>query len=131
VSDDDKAAMRALQRYREVVAEFPTSSLPPMSSGHWLLKRNQVAPERTWADAATAVDWLSKHLLDNPPMERDVGTAYADLDTKRAYALEVLSGGADVSWVYYNRSGNIVSFSVVCCPNRHHPELACPLTGGA
>ncbi|WP_159048896.1 hypothetical protein [Streptomyces sp. NRRL B-3648] len=35
--------------------------------------------------------------------------------------------GVDVSWVYYNRPGNIVSLNLVCCPNRHHPDLTCPL----
>jgi hypothetical protein len=98
-------------------------------SGHWLMKRSQTAAERTWTDAVAAVDWLSKHFLDNPPMEREDGRqAYTDLETKREYALDVLPGGVDVSWVYYNRSGSIVSLNVVCCPNAHHRQLACPLS---
>ncbi|MEU2062328.1 hypothetical protein [Streptomyces sp. NPDC013455] len=127
-SDEDKAAIRILQRYREVMAEFPTSNLPPMMSGHWLMKRNQAAHERTWTDATAALDWMVKHFLDNPPMQREDGRqAYASLDTRREYVLDVLPVGVDVSWVYYNRPGNIVSLNLVCCPNRHHPDLTCPL----
>lgn len=128
LATDDKLAERALARYREVAAEFPTSNLPPMMTGHWLLKRNQASVDRTWTDPAVALEWMTKHYLANPPFEREDGRqAYAGLGTKRDYATDVLPVGVDVTWAYYNRSGNIVSTSVVCCPNRHHPELACPL----
>ncbi|MCN9244000.1 hypothetical protein NGF19_24995 [Streptomyces sp. RY43-2] len=128
VSDDDKVAVRVQQRYREVAAEFATSELPPMMSGHWLMKRGRTSAERTWDDSAVVLDWLTRQFLDHPPMEREDGRqAYVDLDTKRAYVLDVLPVGVDVSWVYYNRSGGIVSLNVVCCPNRHHPGLTCPL----
>ncbi|GAA1007672.1 hypothetical protein STXM2123_4390 [Streptomyces sp. F-3] len=127
-TDDDKKAREALARYREVAAEFPVSPLPPMMSGHWLMKRGQASHERTWTDAAAAVDWLTKHYLDNPPAGHGDGARQgSELDHKRTYALDVLPGGVDVSWVYYNRAGNIVSINVVCCPNIHHPDLACPL----
>ncbi|WP_234367534.1 MULTISPECIES: hypothetical protein [Streptomyces] len=120
--------MKRLQRYREVVATFTTSGLPPMMSGHWLLKRNQASVERTWTDASLAVDWMTKHYEDNPPLQSEDGKpTYGDLASKREYVLTVLPGGADVSWVYYTKSGNIVSLSVVCCPNIHHPDLVCPL----
>ncbi|WP_234311753.1 hypothetical protein [Streptomyces griseus] len=121
-------AIRVLQRYREVSAEFPASNLPPVMSGHWLMKRSQASHERSWADPVAALDWLTKLFLDNLPMEREDGRPpYAGLDTKRDYALDVLPVGVDVSWVYYNRSGSMVSLNVVCCPNRHHPDLTCPL----
>ncbi|AKJ12906.1 hypothetical protein ABB07_23585 [Streptomyces incarnatus] len=127
-SPDDKQAERVLARYREVAAEFPTSNLPPLMTGHWLLKRNQTSAGRTWTDPAVALKWLTKHYLENLPFEREDGRrAYAGLETKREYAIDVLPVGVDVSWVYYTRSGNIVSLSVVCCPNRHHPELGCPM----
>ncbi|MFB7931450.1 MULTISPECIES: hypothetical protein [Streptomyces] len=111
-----------------MTAEFPVTNLPPMMSGHWLMKRGQANRERTWTDSTAALDWMVKHFLDNRPMEREDGRrAYVDLDTKREYARDVLPVGVDVSWVYYNRSGNIVSLNLVCCPNRHHPALTCPL----
>ncbi|MEU9557535.1 hypothetical protein [Streptomyces fumanus] len=121
-------AIRILQRYREVTAEFPTSNLPPMMSGHWLLKRHQASPERTWMDASAALGWATKRFLDNAPMEREDGSqAYASPATKREYAIGVLPVGVDVSWVHYNRAGSIVSLNLVCCPNRHH-DFACPLS---
>ncbi|MEV0962158.1 MULTISPECIES: hypothetical protein [unclassified Streptomyces] len=116
-----------LQRYREVAADFPTSNLPPVMTGHWLMKHGRAAAERVWTDPVTAVDWLTKLFLDTPPFEREDGRrAYAGLDVKREYALDALPVGVDVSWVHYNRSGSIVSMSLVCCPNRHHPGLTCP-----
>lgn len=125
---DDKKAETVLQRYREVAAEFPTSDLPPLMSGHWLLKRKHASSDRTWTDPVIALEWMTKHYLASPPLEREDGKrGYVDLDVKREYASDVLPLGTDVSWVYYVRSGNIVAIDVVCCPNRHHPELACPL----
>lgn len=43
--------------------------------------------------------------------------AYGDRKTKREYA----AAWCDLRWVYYTKSGNTVSLSVVCCPNIHHP----------
>ncbi|MDR3036097.1 MAG: hypothetical protein LBV78_23895, partial [Kitasatospora sp.] len=54
-------------------ADLPTSNLPPVMSGHWLMKRGQVSTERTWNNSTVALDWLTKHFLDNPPMEREDG----------------------------------------------------------
>jgi hypothetical protein len=69
--------------------------------------------------------------LENPPFEQSARTpSYGGLDDKREYALSVLPGGVDVSWAHYTRSGNIVSLSVVCCPNIHHSGLSCPLNIG-
>lgn len=125
---EDKAAERVLARYREVAAEFPTSDLPPMMTGHWLMKRSQAARDRTWTDPAVALEWMTQNYRAHPPFEREDGRrAYESLDVKRDYVIRVLPGGVDVTWAYYNRAGNIVSMSVVCCPNRHHPDLACPL----
>ncbi|WP_030804604.1 hypothetical protein [Streptomyces sp. NRRL F-2799] len=127
-SDDDKRAREVLARYREVAADFPVSNLPPLMSGHWLLKRNQTSAERTWTDPAAVREWMTMLYLESPPFEREDGKrAYVGLDVKRAYALDVLPRGVDVSWVHYTRTGNIVSINAVCCPNRHHRDLTCPL----
>ncbi|MFG3350920.1 hypothetical protein [Streptomyces sp. NPDC048001] len=128
MSGDDTAGIRILRRYREVTADFPASRLPPMMTGQWLMKANQASPRRTWDEAPAALDWLVEQYLANPPVEREDGRrAYASLDAKRRYALDALPVGVDVSWVYYNHSGSIVSVGLVCCPNRHHPGLPCPL----
>ena len=116
------------QRYKEVTTEFSTSSLPPMMTGHWLMKCSQASRDRSWTDPSVAVEWLTKRYVENPPFERDPeARTYVGLEDKRDHALRTLTGGKDVSWVYYTRSGNILSLSVVCCPNSLHPRLSCPL----
>jgi hypothetical protein len=124
----DKKQQQALDRYREAASEFQNGSVPPLMPGHWLMKRNHAAADRTWTDATDAVEWLSKHYAENPPFEREDGKqAYSGLDSKMAHALESLSNGVDVCWVYYLQSQNLLSMQVVCCPNGFHPDLACPL----
>lgn len=128
-STDDKKAIDIHTHYHQAAKEFPVSPLPPMMSGHWLLKRAQASPERTWASATAAVDWLTAGYLANLEAgHADPARTGAGLDGKRVYALDALPGGVDVSWVYYDHASQIVSIEVVCCPNLHHPELACPLT---
>ncbi|GEC09926.1 hypothetical protein SSP24_75810 [Streptomyces spinoverrucosus] len=115
-------------RYREAASEFATGSVPPLMTGHWLLKRGQATRARTWTDCGDAVGWLKQHYIGNPPFERTDGLpAYAGLDVTLAYALDVLPRGVDVSCVHYTQSRGLFSASVVCCPNLHHPDLACPL----
>jgi hypothetical protein len=107
---------------------FLSSTLPPMMTGHWLMRRAQTAPERTWNDVADALGWLGKTHADAPPTTRPDGSpAYLTLEGKLAYARKVLPHGVDVAWVYYLASRNLISYSVVCCPNRLHPALPCPL----
>ncbi|WP_180686646.1 hypothetical protein [Streptomyces gossypiisoli] len=115
-------------RYREAASEFATGSVPPLMTGHWLLKRGQANRARTWTDCGDAVGWLKQHYISNPPFERTDGLrAYAGLDVTLAYALDVLPRGVDVACVHYTQSRSLFSASVVCCPNLHHPDLACPL----
>ncbi|AVH57783.1 MULTISPECIES: hypothetical protein [Streptomyces] len=115
-------------RYREAASEFATGSVPPLMTGHWLMKHGQVARARTWTDAADAVEWLKQQHTSNPPFERSDGLqAYAELDVKLGYALDVLPRGVDITWVHYTQSRSLVSASVVCCPNLFHPNIPCPL----
>ncbi|MEU6219311.1 hypothetical protein ABZ845_17610 [Streptomyces sp. NPDC047022] len=114
-------------RYQEAAGEFATSSLPPLMTGHWLAKQGQASAERTWADAAEAVDWLKRQYIDAPPFERTDGLrAYVGLDVKLAYASDVLPRGVDVTWVHHTQSRSLFSASVVCCPNLFHPGVKCP-----
>jgi hypothetical protein len=104
---------------------FLRSKMPPVRTGHWLMRRNQVAG--TWTDPGEAVRWMEKQYAANPPMEGEDGKqAYVDLEAKAAYAVEALGHGVDVSWGYWTQSRALASFSVVACVNRHLPELACP-----
>ncbi|MFI6723684.1 hypothetical protein [Streptomyces atratus] len=127
-SPEDKAAQKVLERYREAAAEFQTGSVPPLMTGHWLLKQNQSTADRTWTDAGIALAWLTKRYEENPPFEREDGRqAYCSLEDKLEYASDVLPRGVDVSWVHYTKSKSLLSLSVVCCPNRFHPEVPCLL----
>ncbi|MFF1702473.1 hypothetical protein [Streptomyces sp. NPDC058252] len=128
MSPEDKVAHRVLERYREGAAVFSGSDLPPLMTGHWLQKSGQASADRTWTNVIDAVEWLKKCYTDNPPFERTDGLhAYVGVDVKVAYAYDVLPGGVDVTWVHYTPAKNLFSLSVVCCPNRFHPRLACPL----
>jgi hypothetical protein len=129
VSDPkDKKQVEALDRYREAAAEFDSGSVPPTMTGYWLLKRNQTSLDRTWTTPEAVMAWLTKQYEANPPLTRtDGGTAYGSLDDKLAYAAEALPRGVDVTWAYYTPAQAIASYSVVCCPNRFHPQTPCPL----
>ncbi|MFI9772080.1 hypothetical protein ACIHJG_35245 [Streptomyces sp. NPDC052415] len=115
-------------RYREAASEFTTGSVPPLMTGHWLLKRGEAARGRTWTDVTDAVEWLKGIHSVNPPFERTDGKqAYVPLAVKMTYAFDVLPRGVDVAWVHYTQARSLVSASVVCCPNLFHPDIACPL----
>ncbi|GAA3626158.1 hypothetical protein ACG5V6_18070 [Streptomyces chitinivorans] len=107
---------------------FLASAVPPTMTGHWLLRRAQAARGRTWTEVEAAVAWLEKNHADNPPKARDDGgRSYVGVETKAGYARDALPRGVDVTWGYWTASGSMASFSVVCCPNRHHPHTPCPL----
>lgn len=116
-------------RYQEAAGEFATSSMPPLMTGHWLMKQGQAARARTWTDPAAAAEWLKQQYTSSPPFERADGKrAYVELDVKLAYTLDALPRGVDVSWVHYTQSRSLFSASVACCPNLFHPTIPCPLS---
>lgn len=126
--DGDKQAVRLQRRYREAAAEFYGSALPPVMTGHWLVKRGQAAADRTWTDVTDAVEWLKQRYTDQPPFERADGLrAYVPLDALIASAYDTLPRGVDVTWSHYTPGKSLLSMSVVCCPNLFHPSVACPL----
>ncbi|MFD7714251.1 hypothetical protein [Streptomyces sp. NPDC059814] len=128
LNPEDKKQQQVLDRYREAAAEFQTGNVPPTMTGWWLTKKTHVSAERTWADMGIAISWLTKQYEANLPFERADGLqAYNSLKSKLEYATDVLPCGVDVSWVYYVPAKNVIAFAVVCCPNRFHPELPCPL----
>lgn len=105
---------------------FLADRRPPMMTGHWLMRKHQVAG--TWTDVRDAVTWLEKHYADNPPARRDDGgQAYCSVDWRVECALDALPRGKDVTWGYWTQGTSLCSFSVVSCVNRHHPGLPCPL----
>jgi hypothetical protein len=105
---------------------FVTETLPPMKTGHWLMRGAQVT--ETWTSVEEAVAWLQARYAANPPLVREDGkAAYCSLEWKVEYALDVLPRGVDVTWCYWMQSRMLTSYSVVCCPNLHEYDLPCPL----
>ncbi|MGW4201729.1 hypothetical protein [Streptomyces sp. NPDC004726] len=106
----------------EQTRAFLAAPIPPMMTGHWLLRRTQTSPDRTWTDPVAALDWLTDHYAANPPF-----TGHTSHEVKTAHARECLPLGVDVTWAYWTNAGSLVSYSVVSCPNRHQPHIPCPL----
>lgn len=105
--------------------EFSGSKVPPMQTGHALLRPRLVAA--TWDDPEAAVGWLREIYAETPPVTREDGRcAYLDADTKAAYAVELLGHRTDVVWAYWLPGQSYAHYSVVCCPNKYLPEIACP-----
>ncbi|MER6333009.1 hypothetical protein ABT298_27555 [Streptomyces sp. NPDC001034] len=128
VSDEDVKAEQLLKRYREVVAEFPTSDLPPIETAYWLIKPRSLV-RGTWEEAKEAASWLGERLAEYAPRF----ASERDRDTTRLArlvnaAVEQLHSGADVSYSFYLERPSYLSLAVVTCsPNRANAELACPV----
>ncbi|MEV7151557.1 hypothetical protein AB0O05_34230 [Streptomyces sp. NPDC093084] len=128
VSDADMKAEQLLKRYREVVAEFPTSDLPPIETAYWLVKPHSLV-RGTWGEAKEAASWLGERLAEYAPRFASEG----DRDTTRLARLvnaaaEQLHSGADVSYGFYLERPSYLSLAVVTCsPNRANAQLACPV----
>ncbi|WP_263170969.1 hypothetical protein [Streptomyces sp. SCSIO ZS0520] len=115
------------ERYREAVAVFPASEVPPIQTAHWLMKPPSVI-RGTWEDPAEAGEWLGRRLTEFAPR-------FASGQDREAIrlvllvqaAVERLRWGGDVSLGHYLRGAVFHSVAVVTCsPNRAAPELPCP-----
>jgi hypothetical protein len=107
---------------RPTSPDFPTSALPPMRTGDWLLKPAQRIAE-TFEDVAEAVVWLAAQYAPvRPP------TDMIPLECRTTDARGLLACGVDVQWGEWLGAGRFLTVGVVCCPNRHvgHP---CPRPG--
>ncbi|MER5608261.1 hypothetical protein AB0F93_28385 [Micromonospora tulbaghiae] len=106
------------------------SEMLPIEVGRWLEKRRHAHRSRTWTQAGDALAWLKQTWLAHPergqPFVDGEGGNYLPLDVKLTYAEQDLRNGVDVAWVYYV-GGGLAAYAVVCCPNRFHPAIACPL----
>ncbi|MFJ6883487.1 hypothetical protein ACIQRC_01455 [Streptomyces californicus] len=117
-----------IQRYREVVTEFPTVDLPPIETAYWLIKPRSLV-RGTWEEAKGAAVWLGERLAEHAPRF----TSEKDRDTARLAqvvnaAAERLHSGSDVSYGCYLERPLYLSLAVVTCsPNHAIPELACPV----
>lgn len=102
---------------------FLTCAMTPVQLGHWLLRRHQASAELTWTDVEDAVRWIHETWTANPP-GGDVLPLSRTINTVR----EALRLGSDVTRGYYSPAYSFVSYSVICCPNRFHPDIPCPLS---
>ncbi|MER6091382.1 hypothetical protein [Streptomyces bluensis] len=116
-----------IQRYREVLAEFPVVDLPPLETAYWLVKPRTLV-RGTWEEPKEAADWLGERIAE-------FATRFfsaAERDTTRLAALvnsagEQLRGGGDVSHGFSLERPSFLSLALVTCsPNRAKPELTCP-----
>ncbi|MEW1550582.1 hypothetical protein [Streptomyces tsukubensis] len=127
-SREDPAAQRLADRYREVVAEFRITNLPPLQTAHWLMKPTG-AVKGTWGEPKEAGEWLGLQLAEAAPRF----ASEADRDATRLVllvtaAVERLAWGGDVSLGHYLTGTLFHSVALVTCsPNRSGPELPCPL----
>lgn len=106
----------------EQTRTFLANRIPPVMTGHALLRVAQTSPDRTWINASSAIDWLKKTYADHPPLGD-----YLPLEARVRYDEEFLPLGMDVIWAYYKRSTELISYSVICCPHRGFPDIPCPL----
>ncbi|WP_052848714.1 hypothetical protein [Streptomyces avicenniae] len=116
-----------LDRYREAVATFPTSEVPPLQTAHWLMKPPALI-RGTWEEPKEAGAWLERELAAYAPRFASV----ADQEAARlaglgTAAVEHLARGGDVSLGHYLRGTLFHSIAVVTCsPHHTAPELPCP-----
>ncbi|MEV5505010.1 hypothetical protein [Streptomyces orinoci] len=112
-----------IQRYREAVAQWRTTDVPPLQTAHLLLKPAK-AIRGTWNDPAQAAQWVSGQLAH---YTRHINSSHNRHAVTSAYAAETLARGDDVSFGFYLGRPLFLSIAVVTCsPNRSAPELHCP-----
>ncbi|MEW1547354.1 hypothetical protein [Streptomyces tsukubensis] len=124
----DAVAQRLVERYREVVAEFAVTGVPPMETAYWLVKPVSLV-RGTWAEPKEAGDWLAERLAEAAPRFA-VRTESDPVRAERLVrdAVERLGRGGDVSLGHFLRGTLFHSLALVTCsPNRARPELDCPL----
>ncbi|MFF3557766.1 hypothetical protein ACWD4V_04170 [Streptomyces tsukubensis] len=124
----DAVAQRLSERYREVVAEFAITGVPPMETAYWLVKPAALV-RGTWEEPKEAGAWLAEQLAEAAPRFA-VRAEYDPVRAERLVrdAVERLGWGGDVSLGHFLRGPLFHSLALVTCsPNRARPELGCPL----
>ncbi|MFI5616515.1 hypothetical protein [Streptomyces sp. NPDC051567] len=121
------SAQEVIDRYREALAVFPASDLPPVQTAHWLMKPPSMI-RGTWREPKEAGEWLGSQLAEFAPRfavetERDVTRLVVLVKA----AVERLARGGDVSLGHYLKGTVFHSIALVTCsPNHTEPELPCP-----
>lgn len=105
---------------------FIRSSLPPLRTGHYLLRRPGAG--HTWTDPDDVITWLVAQYHRRPPQEREnAAQAYVALEARIEHSRDGLVNGVDAWWQYYISGGGQVVIAAICCPHTHLPDIACPM----
>ncbi|MFK0218792.1 hypothetical protein ACIQWN_11480 [Streptomyces vinaceus] len=119
--------MEVHDRYREAVAVFPTTDVPPIQTAYWLMKPPSMI-RGTWEEPKEAGEWLGLQLAEFAPRfasEQDREVTRLVLLVKGA--VERLASGGDVALGQYLKGTVFHSVALVTCtPNRAAPDLPCP-----
>ncbi|MFC8275195.1 hypothetical protein ACFUJR_22155 [Streptomyces sp. NPDC057271] len=119
--------MEVHDRYREAVAVFPNTDVPPIQTAHWLMKPPSMI-RGTWEEPKEAGEWLGLQLAEFAPRfasEQDREVTRLALLVKGA--VERLAWGGDVALGHYLKGTVFHSVALVTCtPNRAAPDLPCP-----
>ncbi|MEV4548742.1 hypothetical protein ACI2LC_11660 [Nonomuraea wenchangensis] len=106
---------------------FPSSPLPPMRTGDWLVKpASRIAG--SFDDVEDAACWLA-HEYGKARVSL-IRPERITLEERLAHARDALPRGVDVQWGEWLKAGRFVTLGMICCPNRHvsHP---CPVRSRA
>ncbi|MFG2694357.1 hypothetical protein [Kitasatospora sp. NPDC048407] len=112
---------------QEAHLPFEQRTVPPMQTGHYLLRRPSYLGKQTWPEPKEAAEWLANiYELHPPALRPDGGAVDCGLGAKVAHATMSLGSGVDVVWVHYLPGERMLCMAVVACPNRFHPGVPCP-----
>ncbi|MBB5117675.1 hypothetical protein AF335_03930 [Streptomyces eurocidicus] len=116
-----------IDRYRQAVAEWRTTAVPPLETAYWLVKPPKLI-QGTWDHPKKAAEWLGEQLAGYAPRFN----SQSDQDTTRlaqtvSYAAQTLGWGGDISLGHYLGRPMFLSLAVATCsPNRTLPDQPCP-----
>ncbi|GAA0408395.1 hypothetical protein [Streptomyces luteireticuli] len=121
-----------LERYREAVAEWPVTGVPPLETAYWLIKPAKLI-RGTWDHPKRAADWAVDRLVEYAPRLASLADRNrARCEWMARYITHTLVDGQDVSVGYYLARPQFLSLAVVACsPNRALAELHCPVGDSA
>lgn len=102
---------------------FMSSTVPPIQTGHWLMRRKAAAASRTWVTPDDAIAWLLERYECNPPSRE---LSYVSQEDRVLHTRDGLINGVDAWWHYYTGGMGVAVFAAICCPHTHL-QLPCPL----